>query len=141
MILIRHQVALALFSVVVVSGCEIRPRRDRSDLTATPPPTVAAPAPPPAVAPVAPPVATPAPVAAAPAPVVVVQKPAPVQTVFVQAPPPPVNTAAICRSNFTRDCTLRCNAKLERNASADRRRLVQDVCFAECTRAANKNCN
>ena len=136
MMLTRYVWPFAVLAIVVATGCEIRPRSDRTDLTsANTQAPVQAPAPTPP-----PPAATPAP---PPAPVqtVVVQAPAkPAQTVFIQTPAP-VNTVAACRSKFTRECTEICNAKLDRTTAPDKRRLAHDICFAECTRSANNRCN
>ena len=137
MMLTRYVWPFAVLAIVA-TGCEIRPRSDRTDLTSAntqAPVQTPAPTPPP-------PAATPEP-APAPKPVqtIVVQAPAkPAQTVFVQTPAP-VDTVAVCRANFTRECTSICNAKVNKTTAPDKLRIAHDICFGECTRAANNRCH
>jgi hypothetical protein len=111
-----------VFVVCAASGCEVRSRSDRAD------PTPAAPAPLPVAAPVPTPVVAPNPTPVAPKPIVV-----------VRTAPPPVDKTRACRDKIVAECTPPCFTKMDKQHPG-KPQLYQDLCFAECTRAAVKRC-
>jgi hypothetical protein len=64
---------------------------------------------------------------------------APKPIVVVRTAPPPVDKTRACRDKIVAECTPPCFTKMDKQHPG-KPQLYQDLCFAECTRAAVKRC-